>query len=109
MNEFNTIITFLLSLLVSAVIIYLVTRLFGEGKGIGRAIMTALIGTIVYSVTYHIIETGWIAAVAAGIVWLLSLGFLYNIGFLKSLLVAFVIWIAATIIGTLLPTVSGPL
>lgn len=109
MNELNTIIVFLISLLVSAIIIYIVTRLFGENRGIGRAIMTAIIGTIVYTAAYYLIETGWIAAIAAGIVWLIALGSLYKMGFLKSLVIAFVIWICATIIGVFLPTVSGPL
>ncbi len=109
MNELNTAIIFLIGLFISAVIIYVVTRLFGENRGIGRAIMTAFIGTLVYTATYYLIETGWIAAIVAGIVWLTALGSLYKIGFLKSLVIAFVIWICATIIGVLLPTVSGPL
>ena len=109
MNELNTIIVFLLGLLISGVIIFFVTKLFGENKGIGRAILTALIGTIVYTAAYHLIETGWIAAIAAGIVWLIALGSLYKIGFLKSLVVSVVIWILATIVGMFLPTASGPL
>ena len=109
MNELNTAIIFLIGLLVSSVIIYVVTKLFGEHRGIGRAIMTAFIGTLVYTAAYYLIETGWIAAIVAGIVWLIALGSLYKIGFLKSLVIAFVIWICATIIGVLLPTVSGPL
>ena len=109
MNELNTAIIFLIGLSVSAVIIYLVTKLFGENRGIGRAIMTAFIGTLVYTATYYLIETGWIAAIAAGIVWLIALSSLYKIGFLKSLVVSVVIWIFATIVGIFLPTVSGPL
>ena len=109
MNELNTAIIFLVGLFASGVIIYFVTKLFGENKGIGRAILTALIGTIVYTITYHLIATGWIAAIAAGIVWLIALSSLYKIGFLKSLVVSVVIWIFATIVGIFLPTVSGPL
>jgi uncharacterized membrane protein len=109
MDELNTAIIFLIGLLVSGIIIYIVTKLFGESKGIVSAIVTALIGTIVYTVAYYLIETGWIAAIAAGIVWLIALGSFYKMGFLKSLVIAFVIWIFATIIGVLLPTVSGPL
>jgi hypothetical protein len=83
--------------------------LFGENKGIGRAVMTALIGTVVYTAAYHLIETGWIAAIVAGIVWLIALSWLYKIGFLKSLVIAFVIWIFAMMVDVLFPTVSGPL
>ena len=109
MNEFDTAIIFLIGLFISAIIIYLITRLFGESKGIFRAIITALIGTIVYTAAYDIIETGWMAAIAAGIVWLFALVFLYKMGFLKSLIVAVAIWICATMVGVMLPTVSGPL
>ena len=109
MNELNTAIIFLVGLFASGVIIYFVTKLFGENKGIGTAVLTALIGTVVYTIAYHLIETGWIAAIAAGIVWLIALSSLYKMGFLKSLVVSVVIWIFATIVGIFLPTVSGPL
>jgi hypothetical protein len=109
MNELNTVAIFLIGLLVSSFVVYIVAKLFGESKGIGRAIITALMGTVVYTTVYHLIETGWIAAIVAGIVWLIALSFIYKIGFLKSLVIAFVIWILATIVGVLLPTVSGPL
>ncbi len=109
MNELDTAIVFLIGLLVSALIIYLVTRLFGKSKGLFRAIITALIGTVVYTAVYDIIQTGWIAAIVAGIVWLFALVFLYKMGFLRSLVVAIAIWICATIVGVVLPTVSGPL
>ena len=109
MDEANTAIIFLIGLLVSGIIIYIVTKLFGESKGIVSAIVTALIGTIVYTAAYYLIETGWIAAIVAGIVWLIALRSFYKMGLLKSLVVAFVIWIFATIIGVFLPTVTGPL
>ena len=109
MNELNTVIVFLAGLFVSAIIIYIITRLFGANRGLGRAIITAIIGTVVYTVSYYLIETSWIAAIAAGIVWLFALRSLYKMGFLKSLVIALVIWICATVIGVFLPTVSGPL
>ena len=109
MNELNTVIVFLLGLFTSGVIIYFVTRLFGQGKGIARAILTALVGTVVYTASYHLIGTGWMAAIAAGIVWLVALSFIYKMGFLKSLVISIAIWICATVIGIFLPTVSGPL
>jgi hypothetical protein len=109
MNEFNTVIIFLIGLFVSTVIIYLITKLFGEKEGIGKSFVTAIIGTIVYTVAYYLIGNGLIAAIVAGIVWLIALGSLYKIGWLKSLVVAIVIWICATIIGILLPTAAGPL
>jgi hypothetical protein len=34
---------------------------------------------------------------------------LYGMGWLKALVVAVIVWIAATIVGLLLPTAPGPL
>lgn len=53
--------------------------------------------------------TGWIAAIIGGFVWLLALRALYEIGWLRALAVAVIVWIAATVVGFLLPTVPGPL
>lgn len=108
-NEINVVITFIVSLAVSTVIIYVVTKLFGEKEGIGRAFLAAIIGAVVYSVSYFLLGTGWWAAIIGGIVWLLVLRGLYSIGWLKSLGIAIIIWIAATIMGFFLPTATGPL
>lgn len=109
MSELTTVIIFFIGLIISTAIIYVVTRLFGEKESIGKAFLTALVGTIVYAVAYYLIGAGWIAAIAAGIVWLIALGSLYKIGLLKSLIIAVIIWIIATIVGILLPTAIGPL
>jgi hypothetical protein len=58
---------------------------------------------------YFIFGNGLIAAVVDGIIWLIALRALYNIGWLKAFIIAVIVWIAATIIGFLLPTVPGPL
>ena len=108
-NEVMTAILFVVGLIVSTVIIYLVAKLFKQKEGIGRAFLTALIGTIVYSIIYFIFGQGWIAAIVGGIVWLLALRGLYDIGWLKAFGIAVIVWIAAAIVGFLLPTVPGPL
>jgi len=108
-NEIMTAILFVVGLIVSTVIIYVVTKLFKQKEGIGRAFLTALIGTIVYSIMYFIFGQGWIAGIVGGFVWLLALRALYDIGWLKALGIAVIVWIAAIIVGLLLPTVPGPL
>ncbi len=108
-NEVMTAILFVVGLIVSTVIIYIVTKLFKQKEGIGRAFLTALIGTIVYSVMYFIFGQGWIAAIVGGLVWLIALRGLYDIGWLKALGIAVIVWIAAVIVGLLVPTVPGPL
>ncbi len=100
---------FLLSWLISSFIIYLAVRLFGEKERFGTAVVTALIGAIIYALAYFLIPIGWVAAVIGGIAWLIALGSLYKMGWLRSFVIALVIWIFAAIVGLLLPTVGGPL
>lgn len=108
-NALGSVVIFLVSLAISTVVIYVVTKLFGEKEGIGRALLTAIIGTIVYSIAYFLLGTGWLAAILGGIVWLLALRWLYDISWLKALGIAVIVWIAATVAGLILPTAPGPL
>jgi hypothetical protein len=104
-----TLLSFVIALIISTVIIYVITKLFGETEGITTAFLAALIGTVVYSIIYYVIGQGLIAAFIAGIVWLLVLQKLYTIGWLKSLLIAVVVWIVTSIVGWFLPALTGPL
>jgi len=99
----------LVALVISTVIIYLVTKFMGEKEGLGTALVAAVIGTVVYIAGYFLFGNGLLAAILAGIVWLLALKGLYKIGWIKALMIAVLIWIFATIIGFFLPTLSGPL
>ena len=106
-----TVIVFLVSLVVSAIIIYVVTKIFGEKEGFGTALLAAFIGAIVYAAAYYFLrpELGWLASLIGGIAWLIALGALYGIGWLKALVIAIIVWIIAAIVGIFLPTVAGPL
>ncbi|MGB0026524.1 MAG: hypothetical protein WBP64_06765 [Nitrososphaeraceae archaeon] len=104
-----TAIIFIIGLVISTIIIFIVTKLFGERESIKRAFITAVIGAVIYTVVYYLLGNGLLAAILGGIVWLISLRSLYKMGWLKSLVVALIIWIIASIVGVLLPTVSGPL
>lgn len=95
------ILSFLISLAISAVIIYLATKMLGENKGLGTAMFVALIGSIIFG----ILGGGWIASLIGGIAWLIALGSLYNIGWLKSLAVAVVIWFFSAIVSFVLSTI----
>ena len=108
-NEVWSAIVFVVGLIISTVIIYITTKLFGQKEGLGRAFLTAVIGAAVYSIMYFIFGTGWIAAIVGGLVWLIALRALYDIGWLRALVIAVIVWIAATIVGLLLPTAPGPL
>lgn len=108
-NELVSALSFIIGLAISTIIIWIVTKLFGQKEGIGRAFLTAVIGAVVYSIVYFLLGNGWHAAIIGGIVWLLALKGLYDIGWLRAFAITIIIWIAATIVGLLLPTAPGPL
>jgi len=105
----ESVIGFLLSLVVSAIIIYFAAKLLGEKEGFMTAIYAAVIGAVIYAIASYFLGAGWISSLIAGFAWLFALVSLYSIGWLKALVIAIVIWIFAIIIGMLLPTVAGPL
>lgn len=105
----ETLLFFLVGLIVSTIIIYVITKLFGEREGVGTAILAALIGAAIYALAYYFLGEGLLAALIAGFVWLLALGGLYNMGWWKALGVAVIVWVVAFIVGLILPTVVGPL
>jgi hypothetical protein len=104
-----TAISFVIGLIISTIVIFIVTKLFGEKEGIKTAFIASVIGAVIYTVTYFVLGNGVLAAIVGGIAWLLSLKWLYNMGWLKSIIVAVIIWIIAAIAGFLLPTSPGPL
>lgn len=104
----TAVLMFIIALIISAVIIYVITKLFGETEDIKTAFLAAIIGTVIYTIIYFIIGQGLIAAFIAGIVWLIALQKLYTIGWVKSLIIAVVIWIITPIVGWFLPVLTGP-
>jgi hypothetical protein len=100
---------FVIGLVISTIVIYIVTRLFGEKEGIKHAFTAALIGSAVYSIAYFIFGHGLLAAVTGGIVWLLALKALYRFGWIRALIIALIIWIISGIVGLIIPTGPGPL
>lgn len=103
------IINFLVSLVVSTLIIFLVTKFFGEKESLGTAFTSALIGTIIYTLVFYFFGRGLIATLSGGIAWLIALGNLYRIGWFKSFIIALIIWLIANLISYFLPTLTGPL
>lgn len=104
----STLAAFIVALIISTVIIYVITRLFGEKEGLLTAFLAAIVGTVIYTVVYYFLGAGLLTALIAGIFWLLALRYFYKIGWLKSLVIAIIIWIVASIVGLFLPTLGGP-
>ncbi|HEY7778140.1 MAG TPA: hypothetical protein VIA09_06335, partial [Nitrososphaeraceae archaeon] len=96
-------------LLISTVVIYLITFILGQRRGLKLALFAAIVGSIVYGITYAIFGNGFLSAVLGGITWLLALKTIYRMSWLKSIIVAVIVWIITTAIGSLLPTAIGPL
>ncbi len=100
---------FLISLVIPAIIIYLAAKLLWEKEGFGTAILAALSGAVIFAIVSYFIGVGWVAALVGGIAWLIALGNLYHIGWLKSFAIAVVIWVFTVVASLLLPTIAGRL
>ena len=96
-------IGFLISLVISAIIIYAVAAVFGENEGAGTALLAAFIGAIIYGLAYFFLGNGLLAAVLGGIGWVIALGSLYDVGWLKAAVIAVIIWLVATVVSWVLP------
>lgn len=105
----TTVIFFVIGWIISTIIIYVITTLMGEKEGIGTAVLAALVGAIIYSIAYFFLGQGLWAGLIGGFFWLIALGSLYEIGWLRALLTAIIVWIVAIIVGYVLPTIVGPL
>lgn len=104
-----SIFLFVIGLVISTVIIFIVIKLFGEKEGIKHAFAAAIIGSAVYGVVYFIFGHGFWTAVTGGIGWLLALKALYSFGWIKAFMIAAIIWIISGLFGLVLPTGLGPL
>jgi len=80
----------------------------GEKEGLKTAFFAALLGSIMFGIVTYVFGYGFIAAAIGGIIWLISLKWLYNTGWLKAILIAVVIWIVVSIVGIFLPTFPNP-
>jgi hypothetical protein len=108
MVSYAPVASFIIALIISTVIIYAITKLFGEKEGLFTALLAAIIGSIIYTIVSYFLGYGLLTAFIAGIFWLLALQLLYKIGWIKSLIIAVIIWIVASIVGLFLPTIGGP-
>jgi L-lactate permease len=103
----SVLFNFIIALIISTVIIFVVTKFFGEKETIITALIAAIVGTVVYTIVYYFLG-GLIAAFIAGIVWLVALQSLYRIGWVKSLVIAVIVWLVTSVVGWFLPTLAGP-
>jgi high-affinity Fe2+/Pb2+ permease len=104
-----SILRFLVGLLISTVVIYVVTFFMRQRRSLKLAFFAAIIGSIVYYISYIVLGHGFLSAALGGIAWLLALKAIYRMGWLKALIVAVAIWIITTFVGEWLPTALGPL
>jgi len=106
---FGLIVLFLIGLVVSSIIIFVVTKMFGQSEGFDTAIAAALIGTIIYIVAYYFLGQGILASVIGGLFWLAALEGLYDMSALRTIGVAIFVWVGAFFVSIVVPTVVGPL
>jgi hypothetical protein len=59
----TSIIVFLVGLLISTLVIYLVTLFMGQRRSVKLALITAVIGSIVYGIAFFVLGSGFLSAV----------------------------------------------
>ena len=84
-------IIFVIGLVISTVIIFIITKLFGGRTNIGKAFITAIIGALVWVITYYLFGHGLLATVAGGIAWLLALKGIYRLSWTRAAIIAVII------------------
>ena len=109
MAEIWTIIVFVIGLVISTVIIYFITKVFGEREGIKYAFLAAISGSIIYGILKNLIGNNIITSIIGGALWIFVLKIIYRMKWLKALLIAFIIWGITNLIEILIPTLPGPL
>lgn len=110
MAEIWTIIVFVIGLVISTVIIYFITKVFGEREGIKYAFLAAISGSIIYGIlNNNLIGNNIITSIIGGALWIFVLKIIYRMKWLKALLIAFIIWGITNLIEILIPTLPGPL
>jgi len=107
----NPAVIFVIALVISTIVIFIVTKLFRGRTNLGKAFITAVIGAVVWVVVYYVFGHGLLALVVGGIAWLLALKGLYGLGWTRAAIIAVIIWIVSYFVTVALglPTVSGPL
>lgn len=105
----NPAVIFVIGLVISTIIIFVVTKLSRGRTDIGKAFITALIGTLVWVVTYYLFGHGLLATVVGGIAWLFALRGIYGLSWTRSAIVAVIIRIVSYFVTVALggPTATG--
>lgn len=96
-------VLFILSWLISAFIIYFASRLAGRRQGFVTAMTAALIGSIIYAAAFFFINSSFWAALIGGFAWLFALKTLYRVGWIRSAIIAVLIWLINFVAGFFLP------
>ncbi|AJF61667.1 hypothetical protein QT06_C0001G0833 [archaeon GW2011_AR15] len=103
MTIIGVLIGFIISLIISAAVIFFAAKIMGEREGFSTALFAAFIGSLLFAIVSYLIGMGLLASLIGGIAWLIALGSIYNMGWLKSFFVAVVIWFFSAIVSMVLP------
>ena len=103
----NSIIIFLVHLLILTLIIYVVTSILRKRRSMKFALLTSIVGLIVYWIANSLWENTLVSAFLGGIAWLVSLKTIYRMGWIKALIVAVGVLIIAYIVAAELSRAIG--
>lgn len=105
MAVIDSVATFVVSLLVGALGIYVGGRVITGITDYGYAVVTALIGALVWAIVGSVV--GWMGPVLTLGAYAAVLNYRYPGGWVNAIAIALVAWIASLIVLTLLSTLTG--
>lgn len=103
----DTVIVFVVSLLIGALGIYLGARVVADVDDYGYAIVTALIGAVVWAVVAFFF--GWIPLLGpllTLVAYLAVINYRYPGGWVNAIVIALIAWVAAAVVLYLLATLG---
>jgi len=93
----HLLISFIISLLIVGLFVYLAAKLTGESEGYGTALATAFVGNLLAYLVLILIS-GWLGIVLAIVVWgAVAAGF-YRTRWLKGLFIGIVAWLLMALV-----------
>ena len=98
----DSLIVFIISLLIGALGIYIGARVVVDYEDYTYAIVTALVGAIVYAVVTFLVPFGWLGLLLALIAYLAIINWRYPGGWVEAIAITLIAWLAVVIVAWLL-------
>lgn len=101
-STLDSLVVFLVSLLIGALGIYVGARVIVGYEDYTYAIVTALVGAVVYAIVSFVVPFGWLGLILALIAYLAIINWRYPGGWGEAIAITLVAWLAVVVVMWLL-------